>query len=1149
MTATPDTQQDGFVTLDGEAMYLISDVHRMPPFLVSVVSDADHWMFLSSYGGLTAGRIDEDHCLFPYETDDRLYQAHGITGPFTLLRVTRGSEAPVVWEPFTDDTPPVAVRRNLYKNITGNSVVFEEVHAELELTFRYRWSNSDTYGFVRSCTLHNMGQGPVQVAVLDGLLNTLPAGPNAAMQARFSCLINAYTRADVLPDSTLAVLFLVALTSDKAEPMESLTANTIWCEGLPNAGVLLSTAQVPAFRAGQPLQAEQLLTGRRPAYLVTSSITLAAGATQRWQLVADVDRDQTAVESIYARLRAGGDLSADVQAAVAEGTANLVRLVASADGLQHGGDEVISAHHFANVLFNIMRGGVFQHGYDAPADDFVAFLRARNREVVARHESRLQQLTGTVSCLDLRAWAVEAGDPALQRLTAEYLPLTFSRRHGDPSRPWNRFAIHVKDKAGNRVLNYQGNWRDIFQNWEAMAYSFPEFLDNIIAKFVNATTADGHNPYRVTREGIDWETVDPADPWSHIGYWGDHQIIYLLRLLEASQRFTPGRLTDGLPEACYSYANVPYRILPYAEIVRDPKHTITFDHAREKAIAGCVKAVGADGRLVQGADGQVLHVTLAEKLLVPALAKLSNLVPDAGIWMNTQRPEWNDANNALVGNGISMVTLCYLRRYLGFLADLFSAAGTQEVALSAEVAQWYDDILAVLTRHQGLLASATLNDRDRRTVLNELGEAFSRYREQVYPHGFTGTTTRRISDLVSLCRVAGSYLDHAIRANRRDDGLYHAYNLLQVAPDGDTAVVTHLYEMLEGQVAALSSGLLREGEAADLIDALFNSAILRKDLGAFLLYPNRQLPGFLEKNVVPADAVAGNALLTALLAAGDITVVQRDARGQVRFAPGLHNITYLRTALDALATEPHWAALVATHGTAVQAIYEQVFNHLAFTGRSGTMYGYEGLGCIYWHMEAKLLLAAQEAYEAAVSAGASANSVHGLAERYYRVREGLGFNKSAKVYGAFPTDPYSHTPGHAGAQQPGMTGQVKEEVLTRLGELGVVIADGTLAFRPRLLRKGEFSTAESTATFVGLDDQPFTLNLPRESLAFTVCQVPVVYTLTDGAPGLIVHNTDGSEAAIAGEVLPADLAESIFCRTGQLVRMTVAVPKSHITLD
>lgn len=47
-----------------------------------------------------------------------------------------------------------------------------------------------------------------------------------------------------------------------------------------------------------------------------------------------------------------------------------------------------------------------------------------------------------------------------------------------------------------------------------------------------------------------------------------------------------------------------------------------------------------------------------------------------------------------------------------------------------------------------------------------------------------------------------------------------------------------------------------------------------------------------------------------------------------------------------------------------------------------------------------------------------------LARAYYRVRQGLGFNKTAEAFGAFPSDPYSHTPRHAGAQQPGMTGSV-----------------------------------------------------------------------------------------------------------------------------
>ena len=235
---------------------------------------------------------------------------------------------------------------------------------------------------------------------------------------------------------------------------------------------------------------------------------------------------------------------------------------------------------------------------------------------------------------------------------------------------------------GGRSLRYEGNWRDIFQNWEALGVSFPRYLPGIIAKFVNASTVDGFNPYRITRDGIDWEVADPEDPWSYIGYWGDHQIIYLLRFLEAAERFLPGTLEGLLEREIFCFADVPYRIKPYEEILEDPYSTIVYDTALASRVEDRVGAVGTDGRLVQGDDGSIYHVNLLEKLLVPALSKLSNFVPGGGIWMNTQRPEWNDANNALVGNGLSVVTLCHLRRYIRFLEGLLRRCGDTVVARS-----------------------------------------------------------------------------------------------------------------------------------------------------------------------------------------------------------------------------------------------------------------------------------------------------------------------------------------------------------------------------------------------------------------------------------------------------------------------------------
>ena len=67
--------------------------------------------------------------------------------------------------------------------------------------------------------------------------------------------------------------------------------------------------------------------------------------------------------------------------------------------------------------------------------------------------------------------------------------------------PGISFSIDIKKPDGSLKLGYEGNWRDIFQNWEALAYSYPEYVESMICTFLNATTADGYNPYRITVRG------------------------------------------------------------------------------------------------------------------------------------------------------------------------------------------------------------------------------------------------------------------------------------------------------------------------------------------------------------------------------------------------------------------------------------------------------------------------------------------------------------------------------------------------------------------------------------------------------------------------------------------------------------------------
>ena len=1124
-----------FVNHEGEPGLRIEAPHRMAPFFLSIPGESDVWLFVSSRGGLTAGRVDADGALFPYETVDRLHHAHTHTGPITRFRIRRPGGPDLLWDPFADEPDPGAVERSLWKNTVGNRLVFGERHRSLGLSFHARWSSCDRFGLVRTAVLVNEADTPARVSLLDGLRDLLPFGAPLGLYQQASSLVDAYKQVDVDPATGLALVSLTSRIVDRPEAAEELRANTVWVAGLPGARVRLSGDTPERFGRGEDPPAESRANGGRAHVFVLRELDLAPGESVRWHLVADAGRGPLEIGGLRAFLAGPTDRVREVDEELDRARDALVRNVASADGLQ-AGDPTTATHHFANVLFNNMRGGVFVDGVTAPRDDVRAFLRTRNRPVAERHADWLDALPETLPAPELVERAAATGDPHLERLAREYLPLHFGRRHGDPSRPWNRFTIRLRNPDGSDALRYEGNWRDIFQNWEALAVSFPAFLPGFAAKFVNASTRDGFNPYRITREGIDWEIPDPEDPWSHIGYWGDHQIIYLLKFLEALEHHDPAALRDLLDRRIFSYADVPYRIAPYADLLRDPHDTIAFDTDLQERIETRCEERGTDGRLVPGADGEVLHVTLAEKLLVPALAKLGNLVPGGGIWMNTQRPEWNDANNALVGYGLSVVTLAYLRRYLAFLADLLES-GPAEARVSPEVATWLRDTARALADERS--GGSPDDPESRRRFLDAVGEAYARYRERVYSTVAPGEERIPAGEFVAFCRDAVVVLDRSLAACRRPDGLFHAYQLLDARPEGSTAGVEALHLMLEGQVAALSSGAVTPADAVGILDTMFASGLYREDQRSFLLYPVRDLPPFLERNVVPEAAAESVPLLAALLAEEDRSLLLRDAGGVLRFAGDVHNAADVTSRLDALAWRPGWRERVEADRAAVLGVFESVFHHRSYTGRSGTMYGYEGIGCIYWHMVAKLLLAVQELALRADAGDGDPAIRDALFRHYHRIRDGLGFRRSPEEYGAFPTDPYSHTPPDGVARQPGMTGQVKEEILTRFGELGVAMDDGRLGFRPRLLRADELSRGPEGFRYVGSDGVFREIPLPAGSVAFTLAGVPVVYVA--GETGIRVHGADGTVAAIPGDALDRDTTADLLSRAGRIERLEVGI--------
>ena len=295
----------------------------------------------------------------------------------------------------------------------------------------------------------------------------------------------------------------------------------------------------------------------------------------------------------------------------------------------------------------------------------------------------------------------------------------------------------------------------------------------------------------------------------------------------------------------------------------------------------------------------------------------------------------------------------------------------------------------------------------------------------------------------------------------------------------------------------------------------------------------------MERNLVPSEFVSSSPLMTKLKAAGDRHLLECDQEGQVYFRGHFNNTTAVSEALSTLAASGYQPEVMAERDS-IEMLFSDLFDCANFTGRSGGMYAYEGLGSIYWHMVSKLLLAVMETAKRAEETGADSATLAELRRAYYEVREGIGFNKTPDVYGAFPTDPYSHTPGFAGARQPGMTGQVKEEILTRLLELGVEVREAAIVFNPSMLRQSEFLDSPNELIYFDVSGSERRLQLSAGELGFTYCQVPVVMSLSS-EPTITVHTKSGHNTILVGSRLSAADSEALFKKTGEIVRLDVAV--------
>ena len=293
----------------------------------------------------------------------------------------------------------IALSGNLYKSFCGQQTALRGAQRGPRADLPLRLVQQRPLRLRAARLAEQLRAATVRVKLLDGIQNLMPCGVGSQFQLEYSTLLDAYKKNELIPETGLGLFTLSAIPIDRPEPAEALRANTVWSFGLRPRAILLSSVQLDRFRNGLPLRAGNRSPGRarrllrpREHWRCSAGRPRIGDRRRRQPGPVRCRRTQPSAPRQPARLRNW------CEADIVRGTEELQRIVGKADGLQKTAQPLGNARHFSNVLFNVMRGGIFMDGYTLDPDDLRAFVRHANKEVAARHAAFFAQLGQASTC-------------------------------------------------------------------------------------------------------------------------------------------------------------------------------------------------------------------------------------------------------------------------------------------------------------------------------------------------------------------------------------------------------------------------------------------------------------------------------------------------------------------------------------------------------------------------------------------------------------------------------------------------------------------------------------------------------------------------------------------------------------------------------
>jgi glycosidase len=103
------------------------------------------------------------------------------------------------------------------------------------------------------------------------------------------------------------------------------------------------------------------------------------------------------------------------------------------------------------------------------------------------------------------------------------------------------------------------------------------------------------------------------------------------------------------------------------------------------------------------------------------------------------------------------------------------------------------------------------------------------------------------------------------------------------------------------------------------------------------------------------------------------------------------------------------------------------------------------------------------------------------------------------------------------------------------------VKSGAVVFSPGLLKEREFTSQARVFRYLDVHDDWQEMDLPKNSLAFTWCQTPVIMRLDEQGAPLTIRWRDKQAQALESPVLPPAASAELFGRSGRIVRLELTV--------